>query len=725
MATASNNVQVKVTYQGVDNASRASASATKGVEKFGQSADRAKKKVDNLRGGVGKLASGDLLGGLRQLREGLGGSLAAKAAIGAAGVAALGAAAAVAVTKVAKLTIEFNRLSASADAAFGTTGGEGFARALSLAEQVGGVGAENITKLAGTLKLAGVNANLTTAQLQELTGRATAAGKSGDEALQALARAIETGRGRALASVGTFVDTSAAIQRYAREAGITADQIDVVTQRQIALNEITKSLNQTQERAATVYDQQDRALASLGNATLRLKLIISDELGPSTASLVSDFAQFTQAAGTATRAVIALGRLGFAFLGQQIGLIIGPITTATKALRALATGDLAGAGDAVRRFAQVTRDNFRDVGNAAARLGRVFSEDLPAGARQGAIQTVNAFDAVNRAVAQANQVAAKAAKDAQARQARRARARAAAARRRAEDAREQAAYDRYLAKLERQRLAEIKKAEDAEAARRRQAFEDEQRRKQRDAAESKRIAEEQQRLARARFDDAIARFAAVQGQIGQLDSTLANTFSTLPAFLGATLEAAKGQLENYVKATEQAGQALGGFVDAEKARYAERLSVEEQAALATAKTEEERTAIQAKYEAKRAKNVEDSERRKAAILALTSAAQAALFFATGQIPQAVAATAAAAGFAAVAGGLVKRTGGASAGAGASTGGGAATSTATADAAPSTQGNVVVNFQGGFVIGTQQQLGQAIAGSLKSLQTTGLATAGGV
>jgi len=725
VATASNNVQVKVTYQGVDNASRASASATKGVEKFGQSADRAKKKVDNLRGGVSKLASGDLLGGLRQLREGLGGSLAAKAAIGAAGVAALGAAAAVAVTKVAKLTIEFNRLSASADAAFGTTGGEGFARALSLAEQVGGVGAENITKLAGTLKLAGVNANLTTAQLQELTGRATAAGKSGDEALQALARAIETGRGRALASVGTFVDTSAAIQRYAREAGITADQIDVVTQRQIALNEITKSLNQTQERASTVYDQQDRALASLGNATLRLKLIIADELGPSTASLVSDFAQFTQAAGTATRAVIALGRLGFAFLGQQIGLIIGPITTATTALRALATGDLAGAADAVRRFGQVTRDNFRDVGNAAARLGRVFTDDLPASARTGAIQTVNAFDQVNRAVAQANQVAAKAAKDAQARQARRARARAAAARRRAREARKEAERLRYLADIRRQDLEELQKYEEEEAARQRKAFEEEQRLQQRNAAESKRIAEEQQRLAAARFDDAIARFAAVQGQIGQLDSTLANTFAALPGIAGAALEATKGKLENYIKATEIASQALGGFVDAEKARYAERLTVEEQAALAAAKTEEERTAIQAKYEAKRAKNVEDSERRKAAILALTSAAQAALFFALGQPVQAAAAAVAAAGFAAVAGGLVKRTGGASAGAGASTGGGAATSTATADAAPSTQGNVVVNFQGGFVIGTQQQLGQAIAGSLKSLQTTGLATAGGV
>jgi len=725
VATASNNVQVKVTYQGVDNASRASASATKGVEKFGQSADRAKKKVDNLRGGVAKLASGDLLEGVKELREGLGGSLAAKAAIGAAGVAALGAAAAVAVTKVAKLTVEFNRLSASADAAFGTTGGEGFARALSLAEQVGGVGAENIVKLASTLKLAGVNATVTTEQLQELTNRATTAGVSGDEALRALNDALRTGSTEALSAAGTFVSGELAVANYARAIGVSAETLDLQTRRQVVADAVLRDLNATTQRATTAYSQQDSALSALGNATLRLKLIISDELGPSTASLVSDFAQFTQAAGTATRAVIALGRLGFAFLGQQIGLIIGPITTATTALRALATGDLAGAADAVRRFGQVTRDNFRDVGNAAARLGRVFTEDLPASARTGAIQTVNAFDQVNRAVAQANQVAAKAAKDAQARQARLAKARAAAAARRAREAREQAEELRYFAGLEKQRLAEIKKAEEAEAYRRREAFEDEQRRKQRDAAESKRIAEEQQRLARARFDDAISRFAAVQGQIGQLDSTLANTFATLPAFLGATLEAAKGQLENYVKATEQAGQALGGFVDAEKARYAERLSVEEQAALATAKTEEERTAIQAKYEAKRAKNVEDSERRKAAILALTSAAQAALFFATGQIPQAVAATAAAAGFAAVAGGLVKRTGGASAGAGASTGGGAATSTATADAAPSTQGNVVVNFQGGFVIGTQQQLGQAIAGSLKSLQTTGLATAGGV
>jgi hypothetical protein len=724
VATASNNVQVKVTYQGVDNASRASASATKGVEKFGQSADRAKKKVDSLRGGVSKLASGDILEGVKQLREGLGGSLAAKAAIGAAGVAALGAAAAVAVTKVAKLTVEFNRLSASADAAFGTTGGEGFARALSLAEQVGGVGAENIVKLASTLKLAGVNATVTTEQLQELTNRATTAGVSGDEALKALNDALRTGSTEALSAAGTFVSGELAVANYARAIGVSAETLDLQTRRQVVADAVLRDLNATTQRATTAYSQQDNALSALGNATLRLKLIISDELGPSTASLVSDFAQFTQAAGTATRAVIALGRLGFAFLGQQIGLIIGPITTATTALRALATGDLAGAADAVRRFGQVTRDNFRDVGNAAARLGRVFSEDLPASARAGAIQTVNAFDAVNRAVAQANQVAAKAAKDAQ-RQARIARARAAAARRRAEDAREQAAYDRYLAKLEQQRRAEIAETKKLEAYLARQAFEEEQRIQQRSAAATKRIEEEQRRTAIAAFDDAIARFAAVQGQIGQLNSTLANSFATLPGIAGAALESLKGKLDNYIKATEIASQALTGFVDAEKARYAERLTVEEQAALAAAKTEEERTAIQAKYEAKRAKNVEDTERRKAAILALTSAAQAALFIALGQPFRAAAAGVAAAGFAAVAGGLVKRTGGASAGAGASTGGGAATSTATADAAPSTQGNVVVNFQGGFVIGTQQQLGQAIAGSLKSLQTTGLATAGGV
>ncbi len=724
MATASNNVQVKVEYKGVNNAKRATDQATRGVQRFGKSAQNARSQVGALGGSIRQLASGDVMGGLKSLNGSLGAGLTSSATAAAAGVAAVGVAVGVAAVKITRLTIEINRLAAQADVAFGTSG-KGLSRAFDLADQIGGVGAQNVTRFAGVLRLAGVNATVTTEQLRELTARATAAGKSGDEALTAFARAIETGRGRALASVGTYVDTSAAIQQYARELGVTSDQIDVVTQRQIALDAVLKSLNQTQERSATLYDQQDRALASLDNSFLALKVQIAASAGSAT-DAVDTVTALTRAFTALSDVVIRISRAAFGVLRFAIQQVMNVIAGLGVVIGALIQRDLGALRRGFDAIASVARDNFAEVKESIVQVGDAFAP-VRAEARETAISVTNAFSTVTNASAQALRFLRSSEKQARDLERRRQRRRAAAARARArraneERARQQKARDAARAVAEEQRFeAELLGLVVKELADEEKAAAD-ARKKAADAR--KKDADERN----AQFDNAIEQLRALQGELGALDSTAANALATLPALGAAAAQATKEGVENQVKATEIAGQALGGFVDAERARVDEQIRTEESAALATATTQEQRTQIQAEYEAKRAKNLEDSERRKAGILALVSAAQAALLFSQGQIPQAISAGVAAVGFAAIAGGAVQRVGGGAAtstGGGATTGAGATTTTATADAAPSTQGNVVVNFGAGFVIGTQQQVGQAIAGSLNSLKTTGLVTAGGV
>ena len=108
----------------------------------------------------------------------------------------------------------------------------------------------------------------------------------------------------------------------------------------------------------------------------------------------------------------------------------------------------------------------------------------------------------------------------------------------------------------------------------------------------------------------------------------------------------------------------------------------------------------------------DGEKEKAAILALTSAAQAAIFFATGQIPQGIAATAAAALYGAAAGGLIG--GGASVPSGgggfaaAGGGGGAGGGGAAVDMGGAT---TVINFTA--PLGTPYEIGKSVAKAQKA------------
>ena len=723
MTTAANNVQVSVKFSGVDGVSKAAKSAQGAVTQFGSAAQAASQRVRGIGSAVGSLASGNVIGGVKDLASSLGtgaGGLAATAGAAVVGIGAIGAAAAVAAVKITQLTYETNRLSAQADAAFGAKGG--LSSALDIAQSVGGVGAENIVKLQAVLQSAGVSARFTTKQLQELAGRATQAGKSGDDALQALARAIETGRGNALRSVGTFVNTSGALAKYAKQAGITADQIDEVTRRQIVADEIARSLSENVSRLTTTYDRQDTALSDLGNETLRFKVALAEAIGGEAAAGVETLTDFIRAVRGSTGGIVNLikvalipARAAFAALQAQIGAASAIIVAVTERDFNKVRAVLEQTG---RDLSQFGKDAAADV----AKLGDGWN-DTTNRFKKDAVETVNAFrlfnDSIDLAVRSAREQADAAGKAQRAAEKRRAAAqRAAAQARQASQAAIAAEIDADRKRIE---LAEqtgatieelydarieliAKEAAAATAAAQRAvntaqgradailAIEIEAQRKrlelqqQIDAQRAARIAAERAEidelvqyaldeqakidaaraqarqaaadLARQQLDAAVQSVAAVRQEVGALDSLTGNVLATLPQLGAAALEAA--------------------------------------------------------------------ERRKAGILALVSAATAALEFARKNYAGAAAAGAAAVQYAAIAGGAVSRvkSGAATAGAGATTGTGETLTTAAADTGASTAA-INVSFGSGFVIGTQQQIGQAIAGSLRSLRTTGLATAGGV
>lgn len=116
--------------------------------------------------------------------------------------------------------------------------------------------------------------------------------------------------------------------------------------------------------------------------------------------------------------------------------------------------------------------------------------------------------------------------------------------------------------------------------------------------------------------------------------------------------------------------------------------------------------------------VVEGEREKAAILALTSAAQAAVYFATGMIPQGVAATGAAALYAAAAGGLVG--GGSSAPSAGSAGGFAATPSmgggGEGGGAAIAGATTVINFNA--PLGTPYEIGKSVAKAQKAASAGG-------
>lgn len=767
MATASNDVRVSITYRGIDQTKKASRGARKAIGGVGGAAAASAAKIKGLQTSLAAIGTGDILGGVDHLRKTFAGptGIAGTAAAAAAGVTAFGAAAAVASVKIVNMTIETNRLAAAADDAFGLTGGKGIALALDIAEKVGGVGAENIAALAGRIKTSGLAANITANQLVELETRARTMGKSGDEALQAFAKAIETGRTRALASVGVFVDAGAAATRYAKEMGIATTEVTELERRQIALNLILQNLDTQLDRQTTLYDKQDSAIASLGNSFLRLKVQIAEAIGGEAAKGVDTLRTFTDAVGEMSNQIIATIRaalLPFSQMIQRVGATVAAVAAASVQA---AKGNFGAVQQVFSQYLDDTRALNRELVRDAENIVRQFDRTAKqVASSSGAIQIE--ADKSAAAAASAAQIAAR-----QASAAEKARAKAAIARKKRIDRARQAAQaadkseiDLVKARIARatsfgaveadlfdERLELIRLEEQAQIKAARRAVNTAQGREDQItsivlAAETKRIelkkrlddaalqseldadqamfdqleadtekivalnkqAEESAKKAadarRTQLQEAAKDALDLQNAIGATTTTVGNALAAMPA-LAAGVSTAFSDSKTAIADALSIGQsAVMGFIDAEKQRE-----------VATASSEEERAAA-----------VERAERRKAAILAIMSAAQAALAFASGNIPGGVAAGTAAALYAGVAGGAIKTasgTGAGVAGTGTTTGGGQTVTTTTADEKPAAP--ITISFGSGFVFGTKQQVGKAVAGSIRSLRTTGLAVSAGV
>ena len=190
-------VESRVKLTSVDRSSRNINKSNRALKGTARSLNKAADASKRMGGAMRQALSGDIIGGAKSLAGALGPGvgLAGTAGLATVGVAALGVAVGAAAFKFTEWSVEISRLQAGLTSVFGP---DGVQKAIAISNALGGVSAESIGKVATTLKLAGVNAEFTAEQLAELTQRATEAGKTGDESLQALAAAIQKGNTRAL-----------------------------------------------------------------------------------------------------------------------------------------------------------------------------------------------------------------------------------------------------------------------------------------------------------------------------------------------------------------------------------------------------------------------------------------------------------------------------------------------------------------------------------------------
>ncbi len=272
MAVAS--VTTNIVIKGQDDASAAINKASKSAKGLTGSLEAVQSKAQGLTGSLRSMAAGDVLGGLKGLSGGLGSGagLAGTAALAAAGIAAIGVAIGAAAVKATEWSIELERLRAQMRFAF--AGGE--QEAFALADAIGGVGVESVVKLSTTLKAAGVDGKVTVEQMQAITNAATAMGKTGDDALSAFADAIRTGSGRALKAVGVFVDSEKAVKEYADSLGVATSGLTDAQKSQAILNATLAAVPGLAQAGTNTYAEQDKALSLLANTTTRWKLELSE-----------------------------------------------------------------------------------------------------------------------------------------------------------------------------------------------------------------------------------------------------------------------------------------------------------------------------------------------------------------------------------------------------------------------------------------------------------------
>ena len=374
MAVAS--VTTNIVIKGQDDASAAINKASQSAKGLTGSLQAVQSKAQGLTGSLRSMVSGDVLGGLNNLKGSLGGGpgLAGQAALAAAGIAGVGVALGAAAVKVTEWSIEIERLRAQMRFAF--KGGE--QEALAFAEAVGGVGVESVVKLQTTLKAAGVDGKVTVQQLQQIANAATAMGKTGDDALSAFADAIRSGSTEALKQVGVFVNSELALKSYALTLGMaSAEGLTQAQKSQAVLNAVMREVPGIAQAGTDTYARQDAALATLSNSTKRFGLELSAVVAGPAIEIVESINRISAAMDRSAVSVNTALRV----MSSPITAVLKSVNEALKAVASLATA-------ADRVFAAIKTKDPRqimgalseaqnEVGNAAKHAADALVLGLP------------------------------------------------------------------------------------------------------------------------------------------------------------------------------------------------------------------------------------------------------------------------------------------------------------------------------------------------------------
>jgi hypothetical protein len=268
--TARANIRTILDVQANDKASRAIKGVRRQLGSLGQAARSA--------------LAGDFAGAAESVSAALGpgAGVAGTAAAATAGVAAFGVAAVAAAVKISRATEQIERFRVQARAAF--EGGE--QAALAFADAVGGVNVRSVVEFRSQLRAAGIDTQFTARELQNLTNTAARVGKTGDEALTALAQAIRTGSTRALNSVGVFINAGRVQDAYAKQLGKTTTELTALERQQAVVDELQRKLQRDVAASNTVWAEQDQQLARLDNNYERIKLAISEAFSDEAISVV-------------------------------------------------------------------------------------------------------------------------------------------------------------------------------------------------------------------------------------------------------------------------------------------------------------------------------------------------------------------------------------------------------------------------------------------------------
>jgi hypothetical protein len=368
-------VTTTIRLQGEDRASAEINKAKGAIDHTAKSLENAASKSDIMQGSLSKAFSGDILGAAKDLNGimGSGSGLAGTMALAAVGAVAVGVAIAGAAIKAAEWSSQIEKLRAATNHALGPDGME---RMHALAEAAGG-SAEDYGKLAGRLKLMGIDAKITAEQMAELGDRADNVGLDGAAAIAAFGDAIETGKTKSLKAFGVYVDSEEAVKKYAKAHNISTEAMSEADKQTALLAAITENLDKKLANVSSTASRQDDAMDRLGNTWGKLKMELSGAATGPLADVMEAIAETVDVTMRWGKVLVALADLALRPIITLIKVQIDAFVGLAAAANALIQRDFAGAAEIAKAVGGDIKRHLVDDNMAAVeRLGKAFDDAL-------------------------------------------------------------------------------------------------------------------------------------------------------------------------------------------------------------------------------------------------------------------------------------------------------------------------------------------------------------